>query len=79
MRIAEYNPKFPISVAITSNFSYNGVAPASCCLRISSICPAVESAPTTTTSALPFPFTILVPEKSMGWGISCFVRTLLPN
>jgi len=37
IKIAEISPKLPISVAITSSFSYNGVVEAYYLLKISSI------------------------------------------
>ncbi len=64
----EYNPNFPISLAIVSNFYYSGVISASYSIN-AYILPTHEFYPTTNISILPSPDSTLVPESIAGDGI----------
>lgn len=70
MKAAEYNPKYPISLAIFSSFYYKGVDSGSAYYKLDLILPIHELSPTTIIMNLPQPVKTLVPDKRTGDGTS---------
>jgi len=68
---ADITPNLPISVAILSNFSYNGVVYESSDLSRLAIFPKQLESPTTNTNIFPSPESTLVPLNNIGEGTSC--------
>lgn len=66
MKIAEYNPKYPISLAMCSSFYYKGVHSGSTWFKLALILPMQELSPTTKMQNLPAPVKTLVPDKRIG-------------
>jgi len=78
IKIAEYNPKNPISWAICSSFYYNGVHSGSAAFKLALILPMQELSPTTIITYLPAPVNTLVPDKIHGDGTSCAEDVFFP-
>jgi hypothetical protein len=70
IQIAEIKPKYPISLAICSNFYYNGVHSGSPVVKLALILPIQELSPTTKMTYLPAPVNTLAPDKITGEGTS---------
>lgn len=68
---ADITPNLPISEAILSNFSYNGVIYESSDLSRLAIFPKQLESPTTNTNIFPSPDSIFVPLNNIGEGTSC--------
>ena len=71
INIAEINPNFPISVAISSNLCYKGVESSPPPLSNAEIFPTQLESPTTNTNIFPSPDNTLVPLNNIGDGTSC--------
>lgn len=78
MKIAEYNPKYPISLAIFSSFYYNGVDSGSAAFKLALIFPIQELSPTTKIMYFPHPVNTLVPDNKIGDGTSWAPDVFLP-
>ncbi len=78
MAMAEYRPKYPISLAMCSNFYYKGVLSGSWLLKLSLILPMHELSPTTKITYFPIPVKTLVPESKTGEGTSCAPEVFFP-
>jgi hypothetical protein len=78
MNIAEYNPKNPISLAIFSNFYYNGVDSGSEAFKLDLIFPIHELSPTTKIRYFPHPVKTLVPDNKIGDGTSWAPEVFFP-
>jgi len=68
--IAEYNPKYPISLAMCSSFYYKGVHSGSPVVKLYLIFPIHELSPTTKITYFPAPVKTLVPDNMTGDGTS---------
>jgi hypothetical protein len=69
--MAEYNPNFPMSLAIFSSFCCKGVDVSSYWARRALIFPIHELSPTTRIINFPYPLRTLVPPIKIGEGTSC--------
>ena len=76
--IAAISPKIPISLAIFSNFIYNGVISSSE-TRMALIFPILELGPTLITTILPEPLRTLVPAIITTEGIAWWEILSIPS